>query len=264
MQLPADSPLKSLLDALQSSRADSLFKRVEELRARLVRISLVMLVMVCVGFFFAKDIIQVLKQPLQAALPREHEVLHFTGPMEVMLSYMKVSFLLAVVVAAPYAFLSAWRYIGPALPPAQRKLVLPFFLTSLTLFAGGGAFGYFLMLPMGLKWLIGYGANQAKAIITVQEYIDLITFMLLAFGAAFQLPLVLIVLERLGLVSEKMLTKNRGVVLVIILILAAVAAPSPDPVSQLVMAAPMYLLFEIAILVIRWMKRKETLPVATS
>jgi sec-independent protein translocase protein TatC len=264
IQVSETSPLSTLLNALQSSRAQLLLGRVEELRGRLVRLAVVMLLGLGVGFFFAKDIILILQQPLAAVLPLQKRALHFTGPLEVMLSYMKVSFLVAVILSSPYAFFHLWRYIGPALPPAEKKLVLPFCLASVLLFLAGGTFGYYLMLPMGLKWLIGFSAGQATPVITVQEYVDLITFMLLALGGAFQLPLLLIVLERLGLVQERTLKKNRGIILVAILIVAAVAAPSPDPVSQLVMAAPMYLLFEGALVVIWWMKRrgpKERLPV---
>ena len=264
IQFSEDSPIKALLDALQSSRAQSLFERVEELRGRIVRMAGLMLVFLCVGFYFSKDIINVLKQPLADALPHQKNVLHFTGPLEVMLSYMKVSFLVAAVLVAPYALYQLWRYVGPALPPAQKKMVVPFFLASVVLFALGGAFGYFLMLPMGLKWLLGFGASQATPVITVQEYVDLVTLMLLAFGVTFQLPLVMILLERLGLIQEKTLTKNRGIVVVAILILAAVASPSPDPVSMMVLAVPLYVLFEGGVLVIRWMKKKETLPVASS
>ena len=265
IQLSDDSPIKAMLDALQSSRAQSLFERVEELRGRIIRLAVLMLVFLCVGFYFSKEIINYMKEPLAAALPHQKNVLHFTGPLEVMLAYMKVSFLVAALMVTPYFFLQLWKYLGPALPPAQRKLVVPFFLSSLVLFGLGGAFGYYLMLPMGLKWLLWFGQTQATAVITVKEYVNLVTLMLLAFGATFQLPLILIVLERLGLIQEKTLTKNRGIVLVAILIVSAIASPSPDPISMLVMAAPLYVLCELGVLVIHWMKKGEKkLPVVAS
>lgn len=237
--------------------------RVDELRRRLVHTAMTLLGLIGIGFFFAGDLIQVLKIPLREALPKQREVLHFTGPLEVMLAYMKVAFLIGIVAGAPVIFYQIWRYLGPSLPSIQKRLVLPFAAVSLLLFIGGGAFGYLLMLPMGLKWLVGFGAGQAQAVITVQEYVDLVAFMLLAFGFAFQLPLVLIVLERLGLISATTLRRHRGVVLVIILIVAAIAAPSPDPLSQLTLAAPLYILFEAALLIIARLQRHTPKPPAT-
>jgi len=252
-----DSPLGDLLAHLQSSRAQSLFDRIEELRTRLGRLLLVMTVLIGGSFFFAQDIFLVLRGPLATALPGQKNVLHFAGPLEVMLSYMKVSFLLGATATAPIGLFQLWRYVGPALPVRQRKLVMPFFATSVVLFGGGAAFAFFVMLPVGLKWLIGFGGDQAAPVIMVDEYVNLVVLMLLGFGAAFQLPLLLILLERLGVISETMLTKHRGGILVGILVLAALITPSPDPFSQVALAGPMYILFEVAILVIRWLKKMD-------
>jgi len=252
-----ESIFKGLLHHLQSSRAQELLGRIDEFRALLVRFSIVMVVFVGAGFYFAKDILLFLKEPLAAAIPMQKNVLHFTGPMEVMLAYMKVSFMVGLIVAAPYGLFLLWRFVGPALPEEHRKYVMPFFSASLALFLLGVAFCYYAMLPMGLKWLIGFGGDQAAPVITVAEYIDMMTFMLMGFGAAFQMPLVIILLERLGLISEQLLTKNRGFILVGILILAAIIAPSPDPVSMISLAIPMYLMFEAAVLVIRWLKKTK-------
>lgn len=252
-----DSPLSGLLEHLQGSQVQSLLKRVDELRGRLLKILMMLTGLVCVGFFFARDVLLLIKSPLYEAIPNQSEVLHFTGPLEVMMSYMKVSFLLAAFLAAPYIFYQLWQFVGPALPPKQRRYVVPFVASSLTLFLVGASFCFFVMVPIGLKWLVGFGGDQAVPVITVEEYVDLVTFMLLAFGAAFQLPLVVILLERLGIISEAMLTKNRGGILVGILIIAAVVTPSPDPFSMVAMAVPMYLLFEAAIVVIRRIKRQD-------
>ena len=253
-----ESVFKGLLHHLQSSGAQDLLARVDEFRVLLVRFSAVLMVFVGAGFYFAKDILLFLKEPLAAAIPMQKNVLHFTGPMEVMLAYMKVSFMVGLIVAAPYGLFLLWRFVGPALPQEHRKYVMPFFTASLVLFLLGIAFCYYAMLPMGLKWLIGFGGDQATPVITVAEYIDMMTFMLMGFGAAFQMPLVIILLERLGLISEQLLTKNRGFILVGVLILAAIIAPSPDPVSMISLAIPMYIMFEAAVLVIRWLKSTAT------
>ena len=122
---------------------------------------------------------------------------------------------------------------------------------------GGIVFCYYLMMPAALEFLIGMGDGLATAVIMVDEYISMIVVMLLGFGGVFQLPVILIILERLGIISEDMLMKNRGPILVAILVVAAIVTPTPDPFSQLFMATPMYLMFEAAILIIKWLKRRD-------
>lgn len=252
-----ENPIAEFLQKLKASPTGSLLDRVDELRARLIRVFILIGVFFSGCVFFAKDVFAWLKQPLVLAMPKAKSVLHFTGPMEVLTAYMKVSFLVAAVLAGPYLFLQLWRFIAPALPERTRKMVMPFFISSLLLFAGGVLFCYFFMMPAALEFLIGMGDGLAAALITVDDYISLVVFMLLGFGAVFELPLVVILLERLGIVQERMLTKNRGPILIAILVIAAILTPTPDPVSQLFMAGPMYILFEIAILIIKWMKRRD-------
>ncbi len=246
----------NFLAALKDGPAGSLLARADEMRWRLVRTTVVTSVVFIACFIFAKPIFGVLKQPLAAALPSNADVLHFTGPMEVFVSYVKVSFLFAAIITAPYAFHQLWGFIGPALPSEQRGAVLPFAVSSLLLFLAGLAFCFFGMLPTALQFLLGMGGSIATPMITVDDYISLLLYMLLGFGLVFQLPLVVIVLERLEVISLAQLRGNRAGVLVAILVVAAVATPTPDPFSQLAMATPMYLMFEIALLVIVWMNRK--------
>ncbi len=257
------NPIAQFLDRLKATPTGSLLDRVDELRARLIRVFIVIGVFFSACIFFAKDVFAWLKQPLVLAMPNAKSVLHFTGPMEVLTAYMKVSLLLASVLAGPYLFLQLWKFIAPALPEKTRKLVLPFFFSALFLFASGLLFCYFLMMPAALEFLIGMGDGLATALITVDDYISLVVFMLLGFGAVFELPLVLILLERLGIITERMLTKNRGPIAIAILVVAAILTPTPDPFSQMCMAGPMYVLFELAILIIKWMKRKDAAPART-
>jgi sec-independent protein translocase protein TatC len=247
--------LQDFLHQIRTSRAGSLLERAEEFRQRLLRIVVVMGVFVTAAFFGAKYIFVVLKAPLLKALP--DGTLHFTGPLEVFMAYMKVAFLVGVTVTAPYALHQMWRFLAPALPEGERRFVGPLLVSSILLFLGGMVFCYFLMMPMTLDFLIGMGKDVAKPVLMVDEYVSLTVFMLLGFGVVFELPLVLIVLERLGVIRVEHLTKNRAVVVVVILVVAAVITPSPDPVSQLMMATPMYVMFEAAIIVIRWLKKRE-------
>lgn len=252
-----DNPITQFLDRMKQGQTGSLLERVDELRDRLIRVFILIGVFFAGCVFFAKDVFAWLKHPLVLAMPKAKDVLHFTGPMEVLTAYMKVSFLLAAVLAGPFLFYQIWKFVAPALPEGTRKLVMPFFFAALVLFASGLLFCYYLMMPAALEFLVGMGDGLAAAMITVDDYIGLVVFMLLGFGAVFELPLILILLERLGIISERMLTKNRGPILIAILVVAAIITPTPDPFSQLCMAGPMYVLFEVAILIIRWMKKKD-------
>ncbi len=232
-------------------------EKVEEVRSYCARILIILFVGIGIGFFTAKDLINFLKIPLQAAVPSQSNPLHFTGPLEVMLAYMKIAFLVGICVAAPYGLFSVWRIAAPWLKTKKGSYVVPFFLWSLTLFITGVVFGYVAMLPIGLQWLIGMGGDQATPVVTVGSYVDLVVLMLLGFGLAFQLPLVIILLERLGLISEAWLVANRKIFIVGILVFAAIITPSPDPLSQVALAVPMYAMFEIAIIIIRRMQRQD-------
>ncbi len=252
----ADSPLAAFLDRLRNSDAQSLFQRIDELRSRIIKCLIVITAIFIGCFALGRYIFKYLKVPLLAALPEGQKRLHFTGPLEVFMAYMKVSFLIAVVIAAPLLFYQAFQYLKPALPEANRKQVLPYFFSSIVLFVGGILFCYFLMMPTALQFLIGMGGDLVTPIITVDEYTSLMVFMLLGFGAVFQLPVILIIAEALGVINLEHLTKNRRVIVVIILVVAAILTPTPDPFSQLAMAVPMYLMFEAAIIIIK-AKRKN-------
>lgn len=251
--------LQEFLDRLKDTPAGDLMKRADDLRRYLIRTSIVFFVIFLGVVSFAKPMFNFLKSPLTSALPAGQATLHFTDPLEVFLCYIKVGFLAAVIVTAPYGFMQLWRFIGPSLPERQRGYVVPFFTISMMLFLGGCAFCFYFMLPATLEILISMSGDVATPMITVDEYISVVVLMMLGFGAVFQLPLVLIILERLGVINAQMLASNRGGMLVGILVVAAVATP-PDPFSQLAMATPMYLMFEVAILVIRWLEKQDKKP----
>lgn len=250
------SPIQEFLEHLKGSRAQDLMARADELRSRLLRTTAVVFAVFIVCFVFAQKIFVWLKHPLMEAMPKGGD-LHFLGPMEVFICYVKVSFLIAACVSAPYAFWQVWKFIGPALPETARRFVKPFFIASLILFAAGVVFCYVAMLPVTLEFLVGMADGLAVPLLSVDDYVDLVVFMLLAFGAAFQLPLAIIILEMLGIITVEMLTKNRRAIFLVILVIAAVVTPTPDPLTMMAMATPMYLMFEAAILVIKWTSRKR-------
>ncbi len=238
---------------LHGGKVMSLWDHLGELRTRLVR-SLIVVMALFVGFLaFSNELMAILKQPLLNALPKGTPALHFTGPMDVMFVNFKVSFLAALVFACPVWMHQFWKFFEPALYPRERRWVLPFIIMSIVLFFAGVAFCYFVMLPVTLTFLIAMGMEVGTPIITVTDYVSLLTLLIFGFGFVFETPLILILLAMLGIINSKMLSEHRRLIAFGIIVIAMILTP-PDPISWSIMFAPMYLMYEGAIVVIRWIE----------
>ncbi len=235
-----------------------IFEHIDELRSRLVKSMLVLIVMFCVCYYFAPQILFFLKQPLVEVLPRNAPSLYFTGPMDVFTANVKLGFFTALIISCPIWLYQLWKFLEPALYEKEKKYVLPFMVSSITLFLAGVSLCYYMILPLALKYLIGLGTDMGTTpIITISDYLSLIMLMMAAFGAVFETPVILVMLALLDLISAQTLRDNRKIVIVIIFIVAAVLTPTPDPLSQLAMAIPTWLLFEGSILLIAWLQRSK-------
>lgn len=239
---------------IQGGKVMNLWGHLDELRTRIVRAGATILVCFVVSLAFSNKIINFLKEPLVAVLPSGTSALHFTGPMDVFMVNIKVAFLVSVVVGAPAWLYQFWKFLEPALYPGERKYVVPFIAATIAFFLAGVAFCYFFMMPMALHYLIGIGLEVGTPIITITDYISLITVMILGFGLVFETPVILVLLAMLNLVTADALAAQRRVTFVIILIVSAIITP-PDPISMMGMAIPCYLMFEMSIVVIRIIKR---------
>ncbi|MCJ7489753.1 MAG: twin-arginine translocase subunit TatC, partial [Thermoplasmata archaeon] len=155
------------------------------------------------------------------------------------------------VAALPIVFYQMWSFIAPGLYRREKVTILPLVIISTVLFLIGAAFCYYLALPMALQFLLNFADDLIKNYITVDSYISFIGLLMLAFGLSFQLPILAYFLGRLGLISSRFLAKGRRYAIVIILAVAAVVTPTPDVFTQLLLAVPMYLLYEISILVVK-------------
>jgi sec-independent protein translocase protein TatC len=223
-----------------------LMDHLVELRRALVRAFVVIVVLFIGCFFFSEQILIYLKQPLLKVLPNSD--LHFTGPLDVFIVSMKVSFLCALVLGAPLWIRELFAFVSPGLHPQEKKYVIPFMAISIILFYLGVAFCFFLILPMALEFLIGLGQKVGTPMITINDYISMLMILILGFGLVFETPLILVLFNFLGLVEADDLRKNRGLILVGILVFAAILTP-PDPISQVAMAIPVYIMFEGSLLV---------------
>lgn len=240
----------------ENLKAMGLMDHLDELRARVVRSILAIIVLFLISFSFAEYILNFLKGPLIDALPKNNDGLHFTGPMDVLVANIKVSFLVAVIGSCPIWLYQFWRFLEPALYDHEKKYVFPFIFASVSLFFAGVSFCFFVILPMALDFLIGYGLQVGTAIITVGDYVSLVMILIFGFGIVFETPVILVLLALMDLVSAESLAANRKFVLVGILVLGALLTP-PDPISQIAMAIPTYFMYEVSIVIIRMLKRKR-------
>jgi sec-independent protein translocase protein TatC len=241
-------------ELLHGGKVMSLWDHLGELRTRLVRSMIAVMVFFAAIFAFGEEVIGFLKGPLVQALPQGANALHFTGPMDVFLANVKVSFIGAITFAGPVWLHQFWKFFEPALYPRERKYILPFIAISVLLFFAGISFGYFVILPITLEYLLDLGIKVGTPIITVNDYLNLLTLMVLGFGVIFETPVLLVLLGLMEIITASDLRAHRRVIFIVILVVSAVLTPSPDPLSQMAMAIPVYLMFEAAVLIIAWLK----------
>ncbi len=235
-----------------------LFEHLGELRTRLIRAVTSISVIFFVCLYFATPLLNFLKTPLKSILPKDANTLHFTGPLEVLFADMKVAFFTSLILGSPIWLYQFWKFIEPALYETERRYILPFIFSSVLLFVTGVTFSFFLIIPMCLEFLIGIGMEVGVPIITVSDYLSLLIIMVMGFGFIFETPLILVLLASLEIIDSKILTTYRRHIIVFILIIAALLTP-PDPISQLAMAIPLYVMYEISILIIKAMEKKKCL-----
>jgi len=251
-----DSTKKVEENLLQGGKVMSLWDHLNDLRSVIVKSGAVILVFFFVALAFSTQLIDYLKTPLVHALPDGVAALHFTGPMDVFSASLKVSFLVSLIGACPVWLYQFWKFFEPGLYPSERKYILPFIVSSVVLFFSGVLFCFYVMMPFALDFLIGMGMEVGTPIITINDYVSLLTILTLGFGLVFELPVILVLLAFLDIITAEALSQHRRVIIVVILVIAAVFTP-PDPVSQIAMALPMYLMYEASIIIIRIIKRKK-------
>ena len=228
-----------------------LLEHLVELRRRLLWSLATLAACFFVCFYFAQDIFAVLVQPL---LKAGQGKLIYTDIFEAFFTQVKVSLFAALMLAFPVIATQLWRFIAPGLYVKEKKAFLPFLLATPLFFAGGACFAYFVAMPWALHFLLSYQGNiggiQQEALPGVGNYLTFVTRFLFGFGAAFLLPILLMILERAGIVTREQLAKSRRYAIVGSAAVAAVLTP-PDVVSMLLLLVPLYGLYEFAILAIR-------------
>jgi sec-independent protein translocase protein TatC len=227
---------------------------LEELRWRVIW-SLVALVTLSVaGFFLVTqfDVIGLLERPFRQVLPGQD--LLFTNPTTPVVVTFKLAFVVGFVLALPVIAFHAWEFFSPALYEHERRFVVPAITVSFVLFLAGIAMAYFLVLPLGLRFLLGFQAESLSPIITVDEYLRFATRLIIAFGIIFEMPVILVFLGMLGVVTAEGLRKYQRHALVVLAIASALLTPA-DIGTMIMLLAPMFLLYELSIWLVRLVQR---------
>jgi sec-independent protein translocase protein TatC len=232
----------------------TVIEHLDELRRRILVALAALLIAIVIAFVEYHRIFQIIKRPLQATGVKE---LVTFSPSEPFMTVLKVSVYAGMMLALPVILYEFWAFMMPALYERERKAVIPYVLLTTGLFIGGVVFCYYLVLPVGLHWLIGFGGDIFNQQLRAGEYVGFVTLFLLAFGVTFELPIVLLILDSIGVVNHRMLKRYRRYAIVIIAVVAMVLTPSQDPVSMILMMAPLLLLYEFSLVMTRLAERRR-------
>lgn len=232
-----------------------LLDHLEELRARLLLVLATVGILSIAAYFFSKPLLDFLTLPLRA-FPGESE-LYFQAPYEAFLTHLKVSLLTGALVASPLFFLELWFFMAPGLYREERRTFLPLVLASIFLFLVGAAFAFWVVVPFGLRFFLSFETDSLRPLLGIGPYFSFLVGMILACGAAFDLPVVVLGLVRARILNAVALRIARKGVIVFVFILTAVLTPSSDPVGQILLAFPILLLYEGCVWVAKGMEKKN-------
>jgi sec-independent protein translocase protein TatC len=235
-----------------------------ELRARLVRSIILIFILFIVSYIFSEQIYSFLVNPYANAV-KDDEVsrrLIFTALHETFITYLKVAFFAAFFLGSPILLIQIYKFIAPGLYKNEKKALLPYLISTPILFLLGGLLVYFLVMPLAINFFLSFETVGSSSSLPIQleakvnEYLSLIMRLIFAFGISFQLPILLNLLARIGVVNSDYLKKRRRYVIVIIFAVAAILTP-PDPITQVGLAIPLLLLYELSIMTVKFTEKKN-------
>ncbi len=244
----------------------TLFEHLEELRQRLFKSAAAITVGFVIGFVLRRQVLDILTQPYCALDPRLRAASSALGGEQCRLIFidvtgaffisLKAAAIVAVVVAAPAVIYQIWRFVTPGLRPVERRYAIPFVVITQLLFAGGAVFSYFI-IPRALEFLLGFAGERVESLMDADRYLSFILHTMIAFGLAFEFPVILVILSLMGVVSAAALRKWRRHALFGTFVASAIITPTQDPLTMSLMAAPLVVFYEISILAARLIERRR-------
>ena len=228
---------------------------LEELRKRLIVCAIAVGAGFVISYIFSKQLFSLLILPLAKVLPGESTLI-FTSLPEMFIAYIKVALIAGIILAVPVIFYELWMFVAPALYRREKRYVVPFVVFSTILFLVGSLFGYFVVFPYGFKFFIGFATEDIQALPSVKQYFSFAIRLLLAFGLVFEMPVAVLFLTKIGLITPESMKKYRKFAILGSFVLSAILTP-PDVATQLMMALPIIILYELSILISRGVYRKK-------
>jgi sec-independent protein translocase protein TatC len=233
----------------------TLISHLLELRTRLMRAFAAVLIVLVPCAIYSNTLFEYIERPLQLQLPKGSSLIA-TSITATFTTPFKLSFIIALIIAMPYVLYEIWAFVAPGLYKREKRFALPLLVSSIILFYCGVAFAYFVVFPIMFKFFISTTPKGVLMMTDITQYMDFVLVMALSFGAAFEVPVAVVLLITTGIVSIEKITAARGYVLIAIFVIAAILTP-PDAISQTIMAVPMYLLYEGGIIFARILRRGQ-------
>ena len=247
-----------------NSEKSGFISHLVELRQRLINSFIFLFSFFVVCYFFSEEIYSFLVQPYADAVKDDNvnRRLIFTALQETFLTYLRVSFFAALFVSSPIILMQIWKFVAPGLYKNEKEAILPYLIVTPILFLFGGMLVYYLIMPLAIKFFLSFEASSINSALPIQleakvnEYLSLVMKLIFAFGLSFQLPVILSLLARVGFIDSVFLKERRKYVVVIIFVAAAILTP-PDPITQIGLAIPLLILYELSIFSVKIIEKRK-------
>lgn len=239
---PADA------EAVLDDGSMSLIAHLTELRSRIIKCLVATGLGSVIGYFYIQEIMHYITLPAGK--------LYYMQPAEAFFTYLKVACVAGFLLALPIIFWQIWRFFLPALTTRERMVLGIVVPTSVVLFFCGLAFSFFLVLPAGIKFFLGFGNTELEALLSVDKYFDFVIMFVLPFGFIFELPLVITILGKMGLITSAFLKKYQRIIIFLSFVVGALITPTPDVFTQSMIALPIIVLYEVGYFIVRYILRR--------